>query len=198
MQPHLEALAANHPQFHLHLCFSGPQSPNGSLARPAQVQHHHSRIDVRLLRSVLPLKPHHFYVFGLADLLTSLVPALDGWGVPAERIHVEAFGPANIPRRHAATIPPGQTSIGPARVPLAVTFASSGKTCDWRPGRGQPAQSGRGPWRAGATAAATSTTFKARMALAAASANRATKTKVAMTEARPVSTPRHDRQHSPG
>jgi len=136
MQPHLEALAANHPQFHLHLCFSGPQSPNASLARPAQVQHHHSRIDVRLLRSVLPLKPHHFYVCGPADLLTSLVPALDGWGVPAERIHVEAFGPANIPRRHAATIPPGQTLIGPAPVPLAVTFASSGKTCDWRPGRG--------------------------------------------------------------
>ena len=134
MLPQLQALAAKHPNFHLHLCFSGSPSTAEPRERAALVHQHHSRIDVRLLRSVLPLKPYHFYLCGPTALLVSLVPALEGWGVAGERIHFEAFGPASIPRRKAAVSPPGLAADSPVAEPFAVTFASSGKTCTWRPG----------------------------------------------------------------
>ena len=131
MQSHLEALAARHPSLHLHLCFSTSQ-PASHLAPLAKVHHHHGRIDLRLLRSVLPLKPYHFYLCGPTQLLSSLVPALEGWGVAEERIHFEAFGPASIPRKKTGLSPAGSPATGP----LAVTFATSGRTCEWRPGMG--------------------------------------------------------------
>ncbi len=133
MQAHLEALAARHPNLHLHLCFSASQ-PASILALPERVHHHHGRIDLRLLRSVLPLKPYHFYLCGPTQLLASLVPALESWGVADERIHFEAFGPASIPRRKAALSPSSLAADSPVAEPFAVTYASSGKTCTWRPG----------------------------------------------------------------
>ena len=135
MQAHLEALAARHPNLHLHLCFSASQ-PASILALPERVHHHHGRIDLRLLRSVLPLKPYHFYLCGPTQLLASLVPALESWGVADERIHFEAFGPASIPRKKAGLTPTGAVAGSPVIGPLAVTFATSGKTCEWRPGMG--------------------------------------------------------------
>jgi hypothetical protein len=135
MQQHLEALAVRHPNLHLHLCFSA-SPPVAAANRPAQVHHHHSRVDLRLLRSVLPLKPYHFYLCGPTALLASLVPALESWGVADERIHFEAFGPASIPRKKASLSPAGPMAGSPATGPVAITFASSGKTCEWRPSMG--------------------------------------------------------------
>jgi ferredoxin-NADP reductase len=135
MAPHLEAMTASHPNLHLHLCFSASQ-PASILALPERVHHHHGRIDLRLLRSVLPLKPYHFYLCGPTALLASLVPALEGWGVADERIHFEAFGPASIPRKKTDLTPTGPLAGSPVIGPLAVTFATSGKTCEWQPGMG--------------------------------------------------------------
>ena len=42
--------------------------------------------------------------------------------------------PASIPRRKATVSPPGLAADSPVAEPFAVTFASSGKTCTWRPG----------------------------------------------------------------
>jgi hypothetical protein len=85
---------------------------------------------------VLPLKPYHFYLCGPTALLASLVPALEGWGVADERIHFEAFGPASIPRKKTDLTPTGPLAGSPVIGPLAVTFATSGKTCEWQPGMG--------------------------------------------------------------
>jgi len=139
MLPQQQALAAKHPNFHLHLCFSGPPptaEPREPRERATLKHHHHGRIDLRLLRSVLPLKPYHFYLCGPTALLVSLVPALEGWGVPDERIHFEAFGPASIPRKKAGLTPTSPATGSPVIGPLAVTFAASGKVCEWRPGMG--------------------------------------------------------------
>ena len=81
MQAHLQALAARHANFHLHLCLSNPQAGD-DLNRAGPVHHHHSRVDVALLRRLLPLKPYHFYICGPTPMLQSLVPALEDWGVP--------------------------------------------------------------------------------------------------------------------
>lgn len=138
----LEQLAAQHPNFHLHLCFSdAPQSDLQPRAGEA-LQRHASRVTVPLLRSLLPLKPYHFYLCGPTPMLQSLVPAMEDWGVPDERIHFEAFGPASIPRRKAASPAqgPAATAAAHAAAPSdtgwAVRFATSGKEWAWSPGTG--------------------------------------------------------------
>jgi len=126
MAPQLEALAAAHPHFHLHFCLSVP-SPKEVAARGHRL---HGRVNVALLRRLLPLKPFHFYICGPTPMLQSLVPALEDWGVPQARIHFEAFGPASIARKTPATPPNGVGSS------FVVTFAKSGQQWPWQAGMG--------------------------------------------------------------
>jgi len=127
MAEHLAALAAAHANFHLRLCFSAP--------RPSDVdgseERRRGRIDVRLLRQELPLKPYHFYLCGPGPMMESLVPALEDWGVPAAHIHYEAFGPASIKRRPAAV-----PAAAPADTDIVVGFARSGKELAWQASAG--------------------------------------------------------------
>jgi ferredoxin-NADP reductase len=130
MQGQLQALAQTHPAFHLHLCFSDPLAVDEAEI-PAEIfHHHHSRVTVTLLRRLLPLKPYHFYICGPTPLLQSLVPALEDWGVPAGRIHFEAFGPASIKRHPSAPALPAATAL--ASEAVIVTFAQSGKQLSWQ------------------------------------------------------------------
>jgi ferredoxin-NADP reductase len=135
MQTHLKDLAAQHPNFHLHLCMSDPladdlkQQPMGPMC-------HHSRVNVALLRRLLPLKPYHYYLCGPTPMLQSLVPALEEWGVPDGRIHFEAFGPASIPRRNVVTASLGTPEGDDNAKAVVVTFAKSGKEETWKPGMG--------------------------------------------------------------
>ena len=136
MQAHLKDLAAQHQNFHLHLCMSDPHANDLDGHRPGPTHYHHSRVNVALLRRLLPLKPFHYYLCGPTPMLQSLVPALEDWGVPDGRIHFEAFGPASIPRKKSApaTPPPSQRDDKGAAV--LVTFAKSGKQETWEPGMG--------------------------------------------------------------
>ncbi len=141
MQAHLKDLAKQHPNFHLHLCMSDPKADDLAAQGAVQVHHHHhSRVDVALLRRLLPLKPYHFYICGPTPLLQSLVPALEDWGVPDGRIHFEAFGPASVARRKPATtkVTPVQAEASATASVNAVmvTFAKSGKQETWKPGMG--------------------------------------------------------------
>jgi len=132
MQARLEALAAAHHNFHLRFCFSRPRAEES--ARSAA--HHRGRIDVQLLRMELALKPYHFYICGPTSLMESLVPALEDWGVPDAHIHFEAFGPASIKRRRAATSPATIPQNGAEDAGIVVTFAQSGKQFPWQPAAG--------------------------------------------------------------
>jgi hypothetical protein len=92
-----------------------------------------------LLRRLLPLKPYHFYICGPAPMMESLVPALQDWGVPAGRIHYEAFGPASIQRKKTSStlLAASPTGVMPASdSAIVVTFAQSGKQLPWQPGAG--------------------------------------------------------------
>ena len=134
MLTQLQALATQHANFHLHLCLSDPQPADLDGHRTGPVHHHHSRVDVALLRRLLPLKPYHFYICGPTPMLASLVPALEDWGVPDAHIHFEAFGPASVKRRKAAmsaAAVPGDTSDT-----VMVTFAKTQKQLPWQPGMG--------------------------------------------------------------
>ena len=126
MLEHLQAQAAAHASFQLRLCFSAPL-PEDLGADPSRCQ---GRVDVKLLRMHLPLKPYHFYICGPSPMMESLVPALEDWGVPEARIHYETFGPASIPRRDKTA-----TSAQPASA-ISVNFARSGKQVVWQPEQG--------------------------------------------------------------
>jgi hypothetical protein len=132
MLAHLEDLAAQHSNFHMHLCLSAPASTELPAEIPSSMQRHAGRVDVGLLRSLLPLKPYHFYICGPTTMLQSLVPALDDWGVPDAYIHFEAFGPASITRKHKTAPAP---DAGLAE-PVTVAFSKSGKRVVWEPGSG--------------------------------------------------------------
>jgi ferredoxin-NADP reductase len=140
MTAHLEALATAHANFHLRFCWSD--------ALPVDVagrdMYRCGRINVDLLRVELPLKPYHFYICGPTPMMASLVPALGDWGVPDDRIHFEAFGPASIQRKQEAAnavantvADPVATSPGSAsETAIVVTFAKSGKQFPWQPAKG--------------------------------------------------------------
>ncbi len=125
MRAQIDALAAAHPNFHLHVCFSQPQE--AELA--GQHYHHQGRVDVALLRLQLPLQTRHFYICGPTAMLQSLVPALQDWGVPDAHIHYEAFGPASIPRRTVAASAP---TVDASQSGIVVTFARSGQQLRWQ------------------------------------------------------------------
>ena len=125
----LETLAAGHPHFHLQLCWSDPL-PEDLLGRDFQQRGH---VDVELLRRQLPLKPYHFYLCGPTPMLQSLVPALEDWGVPEQRIHFEAFGPASVRRKSTAPVP---ATVSDQAADLVVTFSRSGKQWPWQSSAG--------------------------------------------------------------
>jgi ferredoxin-NADP reductase len=131
MKSHLEGLAAKHPNFRLRFCFSDPL-PEDISGERHQIR---GRVDVGLLRMELPLKPYHYYICGPSPMMESLVPALAEWGVPDGHIHFEAFGPASIKRKPAATEDPVIRGASRASE-ITVTFAQSGKQFSWQPGVG--------------------------------------------------------------
>ena len=132
MKSHLEALAAAEPNFHLRVCFSQPM-PDDQAGRDYQ---HRGHIDVQLLRLELPLKPYHFYVCGPTPMMESLVPALADWGVPEDRIHFEAFGPASIKRRQVAMTAAAMPMSEHAERAIVVSFARCGKQLPWQSAAG--------------------------------------------------------------
>ena len=133
---HLTELASQHPNFHLHLCLSDVTLPDPLQQNVAVVHQHHVRVDVALLRRVLPLKPYHYYICGPTPMLQSLVPALEDWGVASGRIHFEAFGPASIPRKNQGSAAQATITIGDPTRAVVVTFAKSGRQETWKPGMG--------------------------------------------------------------
>lgn len=122
-KPLLQELAAANPCVHLHVAYSqpGPGDTQGLDYR------HLGRVDVALLRGSLPHGRHQFYVCGPAPMMQSLVPALREWGVPAEDIHYEAFGPATV--RPVAR--PSNEPVAGVSGSFEVRFSQSGRTLQW-------------------------------------------------------------------
>jgi len=119
--PQLEALAAAHPAFRLHVVYSRPD-PADSVGHDLR---HTGRIDVGLLQRTLPPGRHPFYVCGPPALMHSLVPALADWGVPVADIHFEAFGPATV------RLPGALESDVAELAGIDIRFTRSGRTLDW-------------------------------------------------------------------
>ena len=122
----LESLAATHPNFHLNVVQSDP-APDDVPGHDGQ---HVGRIDVDLLRRTLPHGRHQFYVCGPPAMMASVVPALGEWGVGAQDIHFESFGPASVPSLRAGSPLDAPPDVG-AVATVDVQFRRSGRTLTW-------------------------------------------------------------------
>lgn len=120
LKQRVEDLAAAQPQTHLFTAYSKP----GPGDRNPEDYQHRGRLDMEFLRKVLPSNDYTFYLCGPPAMMESLVPGLLDWGVPDDRIHFEAFGPASVPRK-------GATTAAKGAVGAEVKFARSGKTTKW-------------------------------------------------------------------
>ena len=118
LKAEVEALAAQYEHLNLHVVYSQPNDDD----RAGVDYHAAGRIDLSTLRSVLPSNNYEFFLCGPGSMMKELVPALQAWGVPESDVHIEAFGPASIPR---ATKQP-EPAAGPK-----VTFAKSGVQATW-------------------------------------------------------------------
>jgi ferredoxin-NADP reductase len=121
MKAHLQELAGCHPNISLTLCYSKPPA---DLAEDGA--NHHGRIDIDLLKRLLPSSNHLFYLCGPPTMMQELQAGLLDWGVPGSDIHFEAFGPASATEQATG----GKDEIH------HVEFARSATGCQWTPERG--------------------------------------------------------------
>lgn len=113
----LDELATTASNVRLDVCYSQPLAED----RLGIEFNHQGHVDVGRLRSVLPSSNYRYYICGPAAMMESLAPALLKWGVPAEHINYEAFGPASVQGFGAAQ----------ASAPCDVQFACSGQSLRW-------------------------------------------------------------------
>ena len=118
MKDYLDELDKAHHRLNLKICYSSPKKDS----RINENYHYAERVTVDLFKRVLVTNNFEYYICGPPPMMESLVSDLKDWGVPAEDIHFEAFGPASIKK----TAVPSLQSDG-----IKVTFQKSNKTLNW-------------------------------------------------------------------
>ncbi len=127
--------SAGHANIHVYTVYSAPLSDD-ELGRDYDFR---GRVTTELLNRVLPSNNYDYFMCGPNPFMDALERGLQEWGVPKERIHLEAFGgpkrtkpprPASV----AATI--GAPSDGSPSLDASgmssVEFASSHRTIEWK------------------------------------------------------------------
>ena len=93
------------------------------------------RIDVELLKTLLPLNDYDFYLCGPGSFTQALYEGLRKMRIPDDRIHAETFGPSTLVRDAEVSVP-AALQVPIASEPVKVLFATSGKEARWEPGTG--------------------------------------------------------------
>jgi ferredoxin-NADP reductase/predicted pyridoxine 5'-phosphate oxidase superfamily flavin-nucleotide-binding protein len=93
------------------------------------------RIDVELLKTLLPLNDYDFYLCGPGSFTQALYDGLRKMRIPDDRIHAETFGPSTLVRDAEVSVP-AALQVPIASEPVKVLFATSGKEARWEPGTG--------------------------------------------------------------
>ncbi len=106
------------PKAHLFVCHSDPAAEE----IPGQDHDVASRINVELLKKILPHNRYDFYFCGPGPMMESCFHGLKDWGVPEKRLHYEAFGPSSLNQKK---LPKGVASSA------KITFKKSKKTLQW-------------------------------------------------------------------
>ncbi len=131
MGAHIRRMAGDNENVRAHIRYSQP----GAADIEGRDYDSRGRVDIALLKQVLPFDDYDFYLCGPTPFMRSLYCGLLSLDVSEERIHYEFFGPASILKEDAKP-------IGPAKAPTAetelaggiqVNFARSGVTAAWDP-----------------------------------------------------------------
>lgn len=77
-------------------CYDGNSHVISVHEAPSAQSDHTGRIDISLLRSVLPFDDYSFYLCGPPPFMAGLYEGLTGLNVDADRISYEFFGPATV------------------------------------------------------------------------------------------------------
>ncbi|MBT2338434.1 MULTISPECIES: 2Fe-2S iron-sulfur cluster-binding protein [Pseudomonas] len=93
------------------------------------------RIDVELLKHLLPLNDYDYYLCGPGSFTQALYDGLRGLRIPDDRIHAETFGPSTPVRDVEVSVPAAQ-QVPAATEPVKILFAESAKEARWEPGSG--------------------------------------------------------------
>ncbi len=126
MAAHLRDLAEDNPNLHLVRLHSNPGEDEVADEDFDFAQ----RLDLALLRKVLPSSNFDFYICGPSPMMRDVFAGLREWGVPEENIHYEAFGAASVQNVASAADEDTATSR------IQVTFERSGKSLTWTPAVG--------------------------------------------------------------
>ena len=129
---HIRRTAEENANIHVHIRYSA--------ADLNDVEGHdydsRGRVDIPLLKQLLPFDDYDFYLCGPPPFMKSLYCGLLSLSVPEARIHYEFFGPGSILQDVAE--PASQREMPPAEAELVggiqVAFARSGLTVGWDPG----------------------------------------------------------------
>ncbi|MGG1662034.1 NO-inducible flavohemoprotein [Brevibacillus sp. NRS-1366] len=90
MKAYVEELARNHPQLSYYWCYEKPTDRD----REQHAFHKEGYVDLSWLQQVISKKEASYYFCGPLPFMKAINRALKEWGVPAEDIHYEFFGPA--------------------------------------------------------------------------------------------------------
>lgn len=121
-----EELAAQNDNVRLCICYSRPGKDDVE-GRDYQFA---ERVTVDLFKKALPSNNFEFYICGPPPMMATLPDALKEWGVPDNRVFMEAFGPASAPKKKKA--PPAEEKAGAAAAAaIKVKFGRAGKEFDW-------------------------------------------------------------------
>ena len=126
MKDHLTRLNLEFASLHLHVCYSNPAAED-VLGRD---YHHGGRVDLTLLKSLLPSNNYEFYICGPPAMMGAITNDLKAWGVPDDKVFFESFGPATVKKAAPAA------AVSVPSTGVMVTFAKGNKTCLWDPNAG--------------------------------------------------------------
>lgn len=93
------------------------------------------RVDVELLKGLLPLDDYDFYLCGPGAFTQALYDSLRALRIGDDRIHAETFGPSTLVRQRDQ-LTPAREQVPAAQSPVKVVFAASAKEARWEPGGG--------------------------------------------------------------
>jgi ferredoxin-NADP reductase len=120
MKEHLEKIVQNHDHVHLIVCYSRPLDTDVL----NEDYHYKGRVSVDLFKQLLPSNNYEYYMCGPGPMMSSVTEGLKEWGVPDKHVHLEAFGPASVPKKSK---PKSEDTVAIAKV----EFQVSENTLNW-------------------------------------------------------------------
>lgn len=127
---HVRALTARAHGVTTHIAYSAPAENDV----PGRTYDHAGRVDVGLLKSLLPFDDYDFYVCGPTAFMTAIYEDLRSLNVAADRIHYEFFGPAA--KLGETAVDSGAIPADAPSEPVPVHFVDAGIETTWDRSRG--------------------------------------------------------------